>query len=73
MGAKPSNRIPLIEMFPRDSRAMFVFCTLVLLLSLFIQSGFIESPLEKVIMPRMGDGRNTEAGQDPALHLPANR
>jgi O-antigen/teichoic acid export membrane protein len=35
-----TNRIPLIELLPRDSRAMFVFCTLVLLLSLLIQSGF---------------------------------
>jgi O-antigen/teichoic acid export membrane protein len=35
-----TNRIPLIELFPRDSRAMFVLCTLVLLLSLLIQSGF---------------------------------
>jgi hypothetical protein len=33
----------------------------------------IESRLEKVIMPMVGGGRKTEARQDPALYLPANR
>ena len=32
-----------------------------------------ESRLEKVIMPRVGGGRTTEAGWDPALYLSANR
>jgi len=35
-----TNKVPLIELFPRDSRIMFVFCTLILLVSLIIQSGF---------------------------------
>jgi len=34
-----TNRIPVSELFPKDSRAMFFFCTLVLTVSLLIQSG----------------------------------
>jgi len=35
-----TNRIPLSELFPRDSRVIFVFCITILLVSLLIQSGF---------------------------------
>jgi len=35
-----SNSIPLINLFPTDSRPMFVFCTIVLLIFLLFQFGF---------------------------------
>jgi O-antigen/teichoic acid export membrane protein len=35
-----SNEITLSELFPRDSRAMFVFYTIILLIALLIQHGF---------------------------------
>jgi O-antigen/teichoic acid export membrane protein len=35
-----SNRIPLINLFPTDSRPMFVFCTIILLIFLLLQFGF---------------------------------
>jgi O-antigen/teichoic acid export membrane protein len=35
-----TNKIPLSELFPRDSRAMFFFYAIILLISLLIQHGF---------------------------------